>query len=1335
MNFSQKTSLGTPLARAGILSRVSFWWLNDLFRKGYDRRLEPDDLYEVLAEDSTNALVDRLECEWQKEIHGTKNKNKSPKLWRAVTRMFMTDILWTGFSGVVMEGAKMGQALLLLLLISYFNPASQLSELYGYLSAGALSLLVFLSILFHQNYYYGARKAGMQLRVAVTGSIYKKVLRLSKMSQDASQTGHIMNLISTDAQKLDEFLLMAHFMWIGPLHLAVATSLIWMELGPSCLVGITLGLLIIPYQSWIGKVFGKLRQKTAVLSDERCKLMNEIISGIGVIKMYTWELPYTAFVNKIRSKEISKVRQTSCIKAVDRAFDYASPGLMGFLLFVTYSLTGNTLSAAVVFSSLALLHQVQVNMARHFPFAVHNLFSSKEFLELNELQYDRMTRLNPQGGEMGVAASAISASWDPSNRTGTLDNISFEIGKGDLLVVVGAVGSGKSSLLMAVLGELPLTRGDIKTRGTIGYASQTAWVFSGTVRQNVMFGQEYNDSRYDKVIRACALDRDIELMPEGDHTLVGEKGLALSGGQKARVNLARAVYYNADVYLLDDPLSSVDTHVGRHLFDACICGLIKDCPRILVTHQLQYLHSATEILCLKEGRVLGIGTYTELTTSGIDFTTLIKTKPEAEETDADSAIGEDTNDSLLVPEVTLEVPETKAIYRRSLSASTAEIAPDNGIAPEMTDELEPEERPRGSIPVKLYLDLFYAGANCCTLVFMSVLFFAAQGSYTITDWWLAHWSDIDYKQNLLNETSGIVTQSPYDRRYYIAVYGGLVLLTFLLSFIRSFLFFYVKVAASKALHNKMFCAVIRAPMYFFDTNPAGRIINRFSKDIGFMDDLLPETFYEFISLAILCFAVVVVNVATMPWVIIGILPLAVAFLFLRSYYLKTGREVKRLEAIGRTPIFNHFSSTLEGLATIRSLSSQTQVTAELAACQDHHSEAWFLFIATSRWLAIRLEMLCLLFVTMAAFTPLFLSRNHDIDAGVVGLTLSYAVMLTGMFQWCVRMSAEVENQMTAVERVVDYSKVEPEGEWHKECSDVPPIWPVHGLITAESLSLQYHATLPRVLKNMCFCVRPKEKVGIVGRTGTGKSSLLAALIRLVEPKGIMRIDGVDITDIGLHDLRSKVSVIPQDPVLFSGSLRHNLDPVSQYEDKELWTALKEVQLGDAVLEFPDGLDTKVTESGNNFSVGQRQLICLARALLRRNVILIIDEATAHVDQRTDALIQKTIRSKFKDCTVLTIAHRLNTIMDMDRVMVLDNGKLVEFEEPFVMLLNPESVFSKLVAETGPDNADKLTEMAKDAFNRLHEPEPLESIPEHLKCNLKSYLPSSGVSSLQIESSI
>ncbi|XP_078379983.1 ATP-binding cassette sub-family C member 4-like [Oculina patagonica] len=1356
MDLSQKqqSSLPSPMAKASFLSRLTFWWLNGLFRKGYDRRLEPHDMYQVLQEDSAKRLVADLESEWYKELAAAAFTGRKPSFGKAIARFAWTELISVGVYGFLNEAIRTVQPIFLLYLVSYFMPGSSITKLEAYLFAMGVTLASVLSVVLHQLYFFNGHRTGMHLRIATTGCVYRKALRLGQGVYKSITTGHVVNLISTDTQSFDRFVTYLHFVWITPVQMVITMYLLWIQLGVSCFVPLALMLLMILYQSRLGKVFASLRLKTARLTDERCKNMNEIISGMRIVKISTWELPFSKLISKVRRLEISKIRKAQLLRALNMAMDFASQNIISCITFTTYVMLGNSLTAAKVFSSIAFLNALQRSVTRHFPPAVQKLSEAKitvrriqAFLELDELNFEKILQKSNKSGNPGVVVKSVTSTWnqEKSDKV-TLEDISFEVEKGDLCMVVGPVGSGKSSLLMMMLGELRITEGSLCIRGKIGYVPQEAWVFSGSVRQNIVFGQIFEQDRYDKVIRACCLEQDVELLPEGDLTLVGEKGVTLSGGQKARVCLARAVYYRADVYILDDPLSAVDVRVGRQLFDECINGIIQECPRILVTHQLQYLRNATEILYLEEGKIRSRGSYTDLASEGINLVSLLSVSNDDDD-DKDSAIDDDSEpvQPIQVQNVVLRrgtgAKGIKAVNRWS-TTSSIDIEGDFEVMANKAKEkpqVESEERPRGNIPYSLYLRYFRAGGNCVILLVLLVLCVGAQGALTFSDWWLSQWSnsqgqDMFVFRLVQAAVSESLNKEMSVKEIYMIIYGGLVAGTLVLSFIRVLLFFHVTVNSSEKLHRHMIDALIRAPIYFFDTNPIGRILNRFSSDTAYMDTLIPETFFDFLQLGLMVVAVVIINVMTMPFILVGLVPLILVFYCLRNYYLKTSREIKRLEATARSPVLSHLTTTLEGLPSIRAHNLQQLMIHEFNMCQDKHTETWFLFIATSRWFAYRLDFLCTLFVFMASFTPLFIAEREDIDAGIVGLCLTYAVLLTGQFQWCVRQSAEVENQMTSVERIVEMCHLEPEGEWHGQVS-IPASWPELGLITAEGVSFKYHPTLPRVLKNMNFCIRAQEKVGIVGRTGAGKSSLLSALLRLAESNGTIRIDGIDIAELGLHDLRSKLAVIPQDPVLFSGSLRKNLDPFNEYCDGDLWLALHEVQLKDTICSLHGGLDGLLTESGSNLSVGQRQLVCLARAILRSSKILIMDEATANVDHRTDALIQETIRRKFKNCTVLTIAHRLNNIMDCDRVMVLDNGRLKEFDEPHLLLLNRFSYFYRLVEQTGSITAAELAQTARQAYLLRHQTHIHHLVPESVRSYLSSYIPTSGFTDLQLVSNV
>ncbi|KAJ7319899.1 hypothetical protein JRQ81_019410, partial [Phrynocephalus forsythii] len=1000
-------------------------------------------------------------------------------------------------------------------------------------------------------------------------------------------------------------------------------------------------------------------------------------------------------------KEISMILKSSYLRGMNLASFFVASKITVFMTFMTYVLLGNVISASRVFVAVSLYSAVRLTVTLFFPAAIEKV--SEALISIrrikNFLILDEVSQLCPQlknNSENVLRVQDLTCYWDKALELPTLQNISFTVRPGELLIVIGPVGAGKSSLLSAILGELPASRGFINVQGSVAYVSQQPWVFSGTVRNNILFGKDYQKEKYEKVLRACALKKDMELLEDGDLTMIGDRGVTLSGGQKARVNLARAVYQDADVYLLDDPLSAVDAEVSRHLFEKCICQALHKKTCILVTHQLQYLQAASQILILKEGREVGKGTYSHILRSGIDFASLLK-KPE--EDDQSALPGSPSRPLLRIR--TFSQSSVWSLESSVQSQKDGAAEPPSSMEPVLT-ALPEESRSAGKIGFSVYKKYFAAGANYFVIFILFSLNVLAQVAYVLQDWWLSHWANEQAKLNVTIDGNGGKNETKsLDLEWYLGMYAGVTLGTILFSILRSLLMFQVLVNAAQNLHNNMFQSILKAPVLFFDTNPIGRILNRFTKDIGHLDDLLPLTFLDFVQTFLQICGVVAVAVAVIPWVLIPLVPLLILFIILRRYFLATSRDIKRLESTTRSPVFSHLSSSLQGLWTIRAFKAEQRFQELFDAHQDLHTEAWFLFLTTSRWLAVRLDAICAIFVVVTAFGSLLLAQT--LDAGQVGLALSYAITLMGMFQWGVRQSAEVENLMISVERVMEYTDVEKEAPW--ESSKRPPQdWPSEGVIAFENVNFAYSIDGPLVLRHLTALIKSKEKVGIVGRTGAGKSSLIAALFRLAEPQGRIWIDKFLTSELGLHDLRKKISIIPQEPVLFTGTMRKNLDPFNEYTDEELWNSLEEVQLKEAIEELPNKLETQLAESGSNFSVGQRQLVCLARAILKNNRILIIDEATANVDPRTDELIQKTIREKFAQCTVLTIAHRLNTIIDSDRIMVLDAGRLKEYDEPYILLQQKESLFYKMVQQVGKAEASSLMEMAKQVYFKKNYPE-------------------------------
>uniref|UniRef100_A0A671RXU6 Multidrug resistance-associated protein 4 n=1 Tax=Sinocyclocheilus anshuiensis TaxID=1608454 RepID=A0A671RXU6_9TELE len=1187
------------------------------------------------------------------------------------------------------EVIKVIQPVFLGKLIQYFERSepdnmAALYEAYGY--AAGISLSALGLALLHHLYFYHVQRAGMKIRIAMCHMIYRKALCLSATAMGQTTTGQIVNLLSNDVNKFDELTIFLHYLWMGPLQAAAVIGLLWQEIGASCLAGMAVLIFLMPLQTMFGKLFSKYRSKTAAFTDSRIRTMNEVVSGIRIIKMYAWEKPFAALVNDVRRKEISKIMSSSYLRGLNMASFFMANKIILFVTFTVYVLVGNKISASRVFVVVSLYSAIRLTVTLFFPAAIEKVSESaisirriKKFLLLDELVKSHVPLTQEDKKEASVEIQDLICYWDKSIDAPTLQNVSFTVKPGQLLAVIGPVGAGKSSLLSTVLGELPAEKGVVKVKGELTYASQQPWVFPGTIRSNILFGKELQPQRYESsVLRACALKRDMELLPDGDLTVIGDRGATLSGGQKARVNLARAVYQDAYIYLLDDPLSAVDAEVGRHLFEQCICGILKDKPRILVTHQLQYLKAANQILVLKEGHMVARGTYSELLRSGVDFTSLLK-KDEEEEGEKGEAP---------------RSPRSRTLSQNSVRSHSSSVL------------LNLETRTEGTIGLHMYWKYFRAGANVLMLILLVLLNLLAQLDFSS--------SNISSTIGT-NGTFGTNTTQELNLDFYLGIYAGLTGATVIFSFMRFLIMFNALVNSAETLHNRMFNSILRTPVRFFDINPIGRILNRFAKDIGHLDSLLPWTFVDFIQVFLQIIGVIAVASSVIPWILIPVIPLLIAFLFLRRYFLRTSRDVKRIESTTRSPVFSHLSSSLQGLWTIRAFKAEERFQQTFDAHQDLHSEAWFLFLTTSRWFAVRLDGMCSVFVTITAFGCLLL--KDSMKAGDVGLALSYAITLMGMFQWGVRQSAEVENLMTSVERVVEYTELESEAPWETQ-KRPPPDWPNRGLITFDRVNFSYSSDGPVVLKNISAMFRPREKVspvGIVGRTGAGKSSLISALFRLTEPEGKILVDGVLTSEIGLHDLRQKMSIIPQDPVLFTGTMRKNLDPFSQHSDHDLWNSLKEVQLKAAVEELPAKLETELAESGSNFSVGQRQLVCLARAILRKNRILIIDEATANVDPRTDELIQKTIRAKFKECTVLTIAHRLNTIIDSDRILVLDAGRIHEYDAPHVLLQNQNGIFYKMVQQTGKAEAASLLQTAKQVSRALH-------IAVKSPCPIAKYVP-------------
>ncbi|XP_023241669.1 multidrug resistance-associated protein 4-like [Centruroides sculpturatus] len=903
----------------------------------------------------------------------------------------------------------------------------------------------------------------------------------------------------------------------------------------------------------------------------------------------------------------------------------------------------------------------------------------------------------------------------------------------ELLIVIGPVGSGKSSLLMSVLGEIPITFGEVSVKGKISYASQEAWVFNATIRENILFGEKYQEEKYRKILHITALEKDISLFPKGDLTIVGEKGVIMSGGQKARINLARALYVDADIFLLDDPLSAVDVPVAKHIFEKCIMEYLKDKICILVTHQIQFLNSACRILALKKGKCEFIGNSKQL--ENLEAHTGILPKKEVSENyiDLESAVFNDDDDDDDKIE-SFQCDMNDEIEDRNKSNEKAE------------DNQTPRDNEEFKKPgISVYKSYVNAGAGLFFKIVILSTLIISQSLTCASDYWLIKWlrdkriysHSIENLENITSNTS--IFHNIEDENFYhseefnMYVYIGLICAVFLTSLASGLLVYRFFTIASSKLHNNMFRCIIRTPISFLDNSPVGKILIRFSKDVKSMDELLPFFTFLLIRGCFLIAGMCVLQAILCPYLFILIAVLLVIFCALWTIFSRVLKSVKHLEGklrspvfshlsvslyglttirafkaeskfksmfnylTVRSPVFSHLSVSLYGLTTIRAFKAESKFKSMFNSYQDKHTSTLFIHLCLLRWLFVYCQIIS--FINLIITVIIFIVLNNSGDAGgKIGLALNYGIIITTNIQYFITLASETDFQMNSVKRILKYSKLKSEASYESLPEKRPPSdWPQTGVFHFDNVSLQYSEDKNIVLKNLTFRIGSGEKIGIVGRTGAGKSSIIASLFRMTEPTGTITIDGIDTKEIGLRDLRSKISIIPQDPMLFTGPLRRNIDPFNEYSEETLWKVMEEVQLKEVISKLPGGLDTHLTEGGRNFSVGERQLICLARTILRHNKILVMDEATSNIDKRTDSCLQKIIRERFKSCTVLTIAHRLNTIIDSDRVLVLDTGKLQEFDSPYALLKNVNGIFYNLVKKTGVTSMNELYKIAKEKY--------------------------------------
>uniref|UniRef100_A0A8C2J7D8 ABC-type glutathione-S-conjugate transporter n=1 Tax=Cyprinus carpio TaxID=7962 RepID=A0A8C2J7D8_CYPCA len=1221
-----------PVQDASFLSKILFWWFSGLVFKGYRSPLQAEDLWSLREEDTSEKIISDLEEEWtaEQENHLStsialgsrlpeqaqflrkiqKEQSSGFCLLRTLARSFGPYFL-NGTLCLMVHDAFMFSVPQVLSLLLGFMKDEDAPMWKGFFYASLMFLLSCLQSVFNHQYTYTCFTVGMRVKTAVMGLVYRKSLVVNSAARRTCTVGEIVNLVSADTQKLMDFVVYFNAVWLAPIEVTLCLFFLWQHLGPSALAGIATVIFIFPLNGFIARQRSKLQVQMKYM-DGRVKLMNEILNGIKILKFYAWEKAFLEQVLGYREKELKTLKKSQILYSVSLASFNSSSFLIAFAMFGVYVLIDdkNVLDAQKIFVSMALINILKTPLSQ-LPFAMSTtmqaLVSLKrlgKFLCQDELKPDNVTRESFKSVfENGTF------SWSKDGPP-CLKRISVRVPCGSLVAVVGHVGSGKSSLLSAMLGETEKRSGAVSVKGSIAYVPQQAWIQNASLQDNILFGREKKESWYQRVLEACALLPDLDNLPAGDATEIGEKGLNLSGGQKQRVSLARAVYRKADVYLLDDPLSAVDAHVGQHIFNKVIGpkGILRDKTRVLVTHGMSFLPQADLILVLVDGEISERGSYQELLNRNGDFADFIHTFASSERKECLSEASQRGNITVVLRSFILKLDDTMYIeYFRTIG-----------------------------LPLIVSIVFLYAFQQAASL------------SY---NYWLSLWAD----QPVINGT-----QLNVDLK--LGVYGALGFAQGIAIFGTTLAISLGCIIASRHLHLDLLNNVLHSPMSFFESTPSGNLLNRFAKEIDAIDNMIPDGLKMMLGYFFKLMEVCIIVLMATPFAAVIILPMAFLYGFIQSFYVATSCQLRRLESVSRSPIYTHLNETVQGASVIRAFNEQSRFIMGANHKVDHNQTAYFPRFVATRWLGVNLEFLGNGIVLAASI--LSVMAKGTLSPGMVGLAVSHSLQVTGFLSWIVRSWTDVENNIVSVERVKEYADTPKEAAWSIEGSSLPPSWPQKGTIEFQDYGLQYRKGLELALKGISVHIKEREKIGIVGRTGAGKSSLALGIFRILEAaKGQIYIDGINIAEIGLHDLRSRITIIPQDPVLFSGSLRMNLDPFDAYSDEEVWNALELAHLKNFVSELPDKLNHECSEGGENLSLGQRQLVCLARALLRKTKILVLDEATAALDLETDTLIQSTIRSQFEDCAVLTIAHRLNTIMDYTKVIVMDKGHIVEMDSP------------------------------------------------------------------------
>nr|XP_043618789.1 ABC transporter C family member 3-like isoform X2 [Erigeron canadensis] len=1230
--------------RYGIFSLVTFSWLTPLVVTGHKKALDlEEDVPHLYGVDSVKGSFPVF-----KNYLETPNHNRLLTTFGLVKALIHTtwkDILLTAFLAVLYTLASYVGPYLIDAFVQFLN-GNRHSKLDGYLFVFIFFLAKLVESVSQRHWFFNLQKGGIRARAALVAIIYQKGLALSTHSKIRHSSGEITNLIAIDAERVNDFAWYIHDIWLAILQVGLALAILYRNLGIASLAALVAIGIILLANIPLGSLQEKFQDQLMTSKDTRMKTTSELLTAMRILKLQGWEMKFLSKIFELRSLETKWLKMFLCTSTTIISICWVAPTFIAAVTFVTCMVLGTPLEPGKLLSAIATFKLLQqpiynlpdtVSMISQVKVSLDRITS---YLNLDDLDSNLVETFQRSSSNVAIRITNGSFSWSGEP---TLSDINIQIFHGMKVAVCGTVASGKSSLLSCVLGEVPKVSGSVYISGTKAYVAQSPWIQSGKIEENILFGKDMDRVRYDKVLDACALKKDLEILPFGDQTVIGERGINLSGGQKQRLQIARALYQDADNYLFDDPFSAVDAHTGSHLFKECLLEFLESKTVIYVTHQVEFLPMADLILVLKSGRIVQAGNYNDILNSGSAFMELVGAHNEAL-----SII-----DSI---ETSSKSENTKVIEKGMVDVES------NDTKGTKTQIIQKEEREKGSVGFSIYCKYItsaFGGALVPCILLAAIIFEVVQVAST---YWLAWASPVS--EDMVPPVKGSTL---------IVVYVGLAIGSTFCIFGRAMCLTTAGYKTANLLFHEMHLCIFRAPMSFFDATPSGRILNRVSTDQSAVDLTIPNSIGAF-AFALVQLLAVIALMCQISWqVFLVFIPIITICIWLQQYHISSARELARLVGVHKAPIIQHFSETVSGLTTIRSSNQQQRFQDTNMKLIDAYSRPKFHSAAAIEWLSFRVQMLSLV---IFAFCLVFLLiiPNETFDPTIAGLVVTYGLNLNNLQASMIWKLCNMENSIISVERILQYTSIPSEAPL-VESKRPNDLWPSHGEVDIHDLQVRYAPHMPLVLRGLTCTFHGGTKTGIVGRTGSGKSTLMQTLFRIVEPsRGEIFIDEINISSIGLHDLRSRLSIIPQDPTMFQGSVRSNLDPLEQYTEEEIW------ELGDEVRTKEGKLDSVVDENGENWSMGQRQLVCLGRVLLKRSKILVLDEATASVDTSTDNKIHQTLAKHFSDSTVITIAHRITSVLKGDMVLVLEQGLIEEYDSPLKLLENKSSSFAKLVAE-------------------------------------------------------